>query len=296
MTAASRPPQTAEELRTQVLARYDDMSKRLQQVARYVLDEPNAFALEKLSVLAERSGVQPSTIVRFAKSFGFDGASQMQRLFRDGLLSDSAVLGYGERVRQFTEAVDSRRVGTPVDILEEFVEGNTLALKRLTQSITAEALDAAVDMIAKADTVYVTAFRRSFPVASYLAYSLNQVDKPTVFVDGVGGLERQQVRAIGRDDLLIAVSFMPYAEEAQHVVDMAVSKGAKVLAITDSLISAVAKPATLALQVRDAEVRKFRSLTATICLAQTLVIAHAFQHAPAVERKAQTRKSRSTKG
>jgi len=92
-------PKTAEELRTLILARYDELSKRLQQIARYVLDEPNAFALEKLAVLAERSGVQPSTIVRFAKSFGFDGASQMQKLFRDGLLSGGVVLGYNERVQ-----------------------------------------------------------------------------------------------------------------------------------------------------------------------------------------------------
>ena len=33
--------------------------------------------------------------------FGFDGASQMQRLFRDGLLSGHAALGYSERVRNF---------------------------------------------------------------------------------------------------------------------------------------------------------------------------------------------------
>ena len=35
-----------------------------------VLDEPNAVALETLAVLADRSGVQPSAIVRFAKLNG----------------------------------------------------------------------------------------------------------------------------------------------------------------------------------------------------------------------------------
>jgi len=146
----------------------------------------------------------------------------------------------------------------------------------------------AVRLIGDAETVYVAGFRRSFPVASYLAYSLNQVDKRTVFVDGVGGLERQQVHAISANDLLIAISYHPYAEETLHVVEAAVANEAKVLAITDSLLSAVAKPATLALQVRDAEVRKFRSLTATICLAQALVIAHAFQSSKTKTPKAAT--------
>ena len=102
MAESNVPPTTAEELRAAILARYESLSKRLQQIARYVLDEPNAVALETLAVLAERTGVQPSAIVRFAKYFGFDGATQMQRLFRDGLLSGTAPLGYSERVREFT--------------------------------------------------------------------------------------------------------------------------------------------------------------------------------------------------
>ncbi|RZJ37236.1 MAG: MurR/RpiR family transcriptional regulator, partial [Brevundimonas sp.] len=66
------PPATADELRAAILDRYESLSKRLQQIARYVLDEPNAVALETLAVLADRSGVQPSAIVRFAKTFGYD--------------------------------------------------------------------------------------------------------------------------------------------------------------------------------------------------------------------------------
>ena len=114
-------PATADELRAAILERYDSLSKRLQQIARYVLDEPNAVALETLAVLADRSGVQPSAIVRFAKSFGYEGATQMQRLFRDGLLSGNAALAYGERVRQFSEAVDGKAIGDPRQVLAEFI-------------------------------------------------------------------------------------------------------------------------------------------------------------------------------
>jgi hypothetical protein len=96
--APPRPPQTSEELRAAILDSYEDLSKRLQQIARYVLDEPNAVALETLAVVGERAGVQPSAIVRFAKAIGFESASQMQKVIRDGLIAGSAVLGYSERV------------------------------------------------------------------------------------------------------------------------------------------------------------------------------------------------------
>lgn len=272
----STPPTSAEELRQAILARYDDLSKRLQQIARYVLDEPNAVALETLAVLSERSGVQPSAIVRFAKTFGFEGATQMQRLFRDGLLSANASLGYSERVREFTKAVDGKRVDDPGQVLTEFVEGNVLAMQHLGDSLDRETLAEAVALISRAATVYVTGFRRSFPVASYLAYSLHQVDKKTVFIDSVGGMTRQQIHGISPDDLLLVVSYRPYAEEAVHLIDAAVDNGAGVLSITDSPVSPVAKPATLVLQVKEAEIRKFRSLSTSMCLAQALVISYAF--------------------
>jgi DNA-binding MurR/RpiR family transcriptional regulator len=233
-------------------------------------------ALETLAVLADRSGVQPSAIVRFAKTFGYDGATQMQRLFRDGLLSGAAALGYSERVRQFSETVDGSAVGDPAQVLAEFIEGNTLALQNLSEIVSAKDMAAAVAMIDKADTVYVAGFRRSFPVAAYIAYSLHQVDKKTLFIDSVGGMTRQQVHAISDRDLLIAVSYHPYAEEAVQLIEDAVDRGAAVLSISDSLVSPVAKPADLVLQVREAEIRKFRSLSASMCLAQALVISYAF--------------------
>lgn len=297
MAESNTPPTTAEELRAAILVRYESLSKRLQQIARYVLDEPNAVALETLAVLAERTGVQPSAIVRFAKSFGFDGATQMQRLFRDGLLSGAASLGYGERVREFTENVDGKAVGDPAQVLGEFVEGNILALQNLGKIVNRADLAHAVKLIAQADTVYVAGFRRSFPVAAYLAYSLHQVDKRTVFIDSLGGMSLQQVHAISANDLLIAVSYHPYASETVQVVDVAVERRCKVLSISDSLVSPVAKPASLVLQVREAEIRKFRSLSASMCLAQALVISYAFaaSQKPAVRAKAGTAVKRRKK-
>jgi DNA-binding MurR/RpiR family transcriptional regulator len=275
-TMAVNAPASAEELRAAILERYESLSKRLQQIARYVLDEPNEMALETLAVISERCGVQPSAIVRFAKTFGYPGASQMQRLFRDGLLSGHAGLGYGERVRHFNEAVAKKPEGG-ADVLAEFVEGNTLALQNLGQTVSESDMAKAVTLIDKAETVYVAGFRRSFPVASYLAYSLQQANKRTLFIDGVAGLTKQQVQTIGAKDLLIAVSYHPYAEETVMAVEMAGQRGAKILSISDSLVSPIAKHAELVLHVRESEVRTFRSLAASICLAQALVIGFAFE-------------------
>jgi DNA-binding MurR/RpiR family transcriptional regulator len=208
----------------------------------------------------------------------------MQRLFRDGLLSTNGALGYSERVRQLNEAT-SAASAKPADLLAEFVEGNILALQNLLETVSRAEIRAAANLISKAQTVHVVGFLRSFPVASYLVYSLLQAGKRTVFIDGVAGLAMAQAQAIGPQDLLIAVSYHPYAAETVAVVEAARGRGAKVLAISDSMVSPVAKPADLVLQTRESEVRKFRSLSASMCLAQALVINFAFDASRERERR-----------
>jgi DNA-binding MurR/RpiR family transcriptional regulator len=273
-TKIRKPPATAEEFRTLLLQDYDGLSKRLKQVARYVLDEPNELALETLAVIAERCGVQPSAIVRFAQAFGFSGASQMQRLFRDGLLSANNAIGYGERVRRFSESVSQTAAGD--GLLSEFVEGNILALQNLSETVSEREMREAVDLIANAAVVHIAGFRRAFPISAYLAYSLQQLGKHVQFIDGVGGLARSQANTIDDKDLLIAVSFHPYAPETVELTEVAARNGAKVLSISDSRVSPIAKAADTALQVHDSEVRSFRSLAASMCLAQAVVIGFAF--------------------
>jgi DNA-binding MurR/RpiR family transcriptional regulator len=270
-------PTTAAELREAILARYDSLSGRLRQFAHYVLDAPNDVALETLAVIAQRSGVQPSAIVRFAKQFGFDGASPMQRVFRADLLAANPAAAYGERVRQTLERLENRP-DDPASLLREFAEATDLALRQLTHTVGAAELTAAFRLLEQANSVYVVGVRRAFPVAAYLAYSLQQSAKRTVFVDGVAGLWRQQAAAIAAGDLLIAVSYRPYGEETIQVVGAAHAQKAAILAITDSALSPIAKPAQTVLRVREAEIRGFRSLSASMCLAQTLVIGYAFRN------------------
>ncbi|GLV30291.1 sigma factor regulator FecR [Sphingobium sp. TomTYG75] len=263
-------PRELEEFLETIRARYDELSDRLQRIARHILDEPNDIAFETLAVVAERSNVQPSAIVRFAQAFGFSGASPMQRLVRDGLLREDRSVGYAERIRQHRYAASGEPEG-PRELLSEFVQGNILALENLNHAVGSRELSEAIKMLHEAETIFIAGFRRSFPVASYLAYMLGQAGKRTVLVDGLAGLQIQQVGGLRAGDLMLAISFSPYSHETLSLVEIAKGK-CPVVAITDSVIGPIAKDADLILQVRESEVRGFRSLAACMCLAQSLAI------------------------
>jgi DNA-binding MurR/RpiR family transcriptional regulator len=271
----SRPPKDVERLRAQIIARHDELSPRLRQVAAYVLDHPNDMGLQTLAVIAERCEVQPSTIVRFAKAFGYDGASQMQRLFRDELISLPPSPSYADRIRQFNERMGRREPLAPQELMQEFAESNIIALEHMKETVRREDLERAVDYIDEAETVGLIGLRRSFPVAAYMTYALRHVEKKAHLLDGLAGMLVEQSSMLSHRDLLIAISFRPYATETAEIVGRARAAGTRVIAISDSRVSPVARDADCSFEIQDAEVRHFRSLTASLCLAQTLVISYA---------------------
>lgn len=268
-------PKDIDKLRAEIVARHDELSPRLKQVAAYVLDHPNDMGLQTLAVIAERSGVQASTIVRFAKAFGYDGASQMQRLFRDELINSAPSPSYAERIRQFNERTGDGHQLTPHELMQEFAASNIIALEHIKDTIDGGLLEKSVDLMERAAAVYLIGLRRSFPVAAYMAYALRHVDKPVHLIDGLAGMLVEQSSMISKKDLLFAISFRPYAGETAKIVTQAKAAGARVIAISDSQLSPVSREADISFDIKDAEVRQFRSLTGSLCLAQTLVISYA---------------------
>lgn len=270
-------PFSLEVLRSEITRRYEDLSPRLKQVASYVLDNPSDIAIETLSVIAGRCNVQPSTIVRFAKVFGYRGASEMQRLFRDEILTASPSPSYSERIRQFKARSSDLDWQSPHDVMHDFTESSIIALEHLREAVRKKDLEQAIALMHRAPTIYLAGVRRAFPVAAYLAYSLSHVEKRAFLLDGVAGMMAEQSRMVGPEDVVIAVSFRPYASDTAEVAETASANGASLIAITDSRLSPVARRAQVCFEIKDAEVRQFRSLTASMCLAQTLVISYAYK-------------------
>ena len=262
------PPQDYEALRSEMTERYDSLSKRLRQIARFAWDHPTVMAMETTSVIAERAGVQPSALIRFAKAFGYSGFSEMQRPFQAHVAERSA--SYKERFR--TVAADSAGAdkGNPNNLLVHYCEASKSALSHLQEGASSMELGRAVDVLRKAQHIFIMGQRRSYPVASYISYSLNHLDCRAHLLHGIGGMLAEHTQSISADDALIAISFSPYSEETAQVVSIARDKKVPVIVITDSLLNTIASQATVCFEVHDAEVYSFRSLTASMCLAQAL--------------------------
>lgn len=268
-------PTTLNELRAAIAAAGEQFTPRVRDAARHAFDHPNDIALNPVAAVAKSSGIAASAYIRLAQALGFSGYGELQKLFREPL-QRGAKPSWRERIRHFGGEQPIEDASDPVGLLRAFSQANVVSLDHLRDEAAALPLAAAIRLICRARMVYVVGLRRSYAVAAYLAYALPRVGRPAVQLTGLGGGIAEQARAVGPRDLLIAVSFPPYAADTLAVCEQVHASGGRRLALTDTLLSPVARDAELVLQVNDAELQGFRSLTSAICLAQSLTMGIAF--------------------
>jgi DNA-binding MurR/RpiR family transcriptional regulator len=255
-----------------VASQYESLPKQLKAIAHHIETNRARMVVTRITDIARACEVQPSAVTRFSQRFGFSGYTELQLLFRDAF-SESTLpsTSYAKRVRGL---IESRRLKMDAGgIVRQLLLANQGAIEEFALHLDDKALKTAAALLHDADQIYIVGVRRSLAAATYFTYLLQHTPKRVHLVSGAGGTFAGQMRSIGKGDLLVAISFTPYGRETRGCVRIATVRGAKVLAITDSGMSPVARAATVQLLVKEASAFSFRSLTNTMCLCQGLFIA-----------------------
>ncbi|MGF1777811.1 MurR/RpiR family transcriptional regulator [Vibrio nomapromontoriensis] len=263
------------ELESQIRQQHSKLSKRLQQVAHYVLENPNSIAFDTVAVIAKAADVPPSTLIRFANAFNYSGFNELKQIFRQHLVDETT--SYTQRAKLVKALSDDHPRETPLDILHEFANENSQAMLQLAQQTSPEKLQQALDILASADNIYLIGQRRSFSVASYFTYALRHLECRAFLIDGLGGMYEEQLSMVGANDAVVSISFSPYAQETVNLNKLASKAGAKQIMITDSLVSPLAEYSGVCFVVKEAKVDAFRSQSASLCLVQSIAVALAFK-------------------
>ncbi len=275
MATTKKTKLNVEQLIKHISSDYEALSKQLKVIARHVEQHRDHIGLDGIQEVARQCNVQPSAVVRFAKHFGYSGFTEMQAIFREGISRQLAPSrNYKTRIRDIIESGTGSL--SAVEIANEYLAGSLAGMQELQSSMHAPTFKKAVDLLAESDCIWIAASRRSFPIAVYLDYALQHTDKRIGLVSSMGSMQLGQMRSVRKNDVIVAISFSPYAEETISVAKLAVGRGAKLIAITDSRMSPLAKLAQVALIVQDNSTFGFRSLTSTMGLAQSLFIALAY--------------------
>jgi DNA-binding MurR/RpiR family transcriptional regulator len=260
-------PGTYEEFLAVLSSAATTLPKRLRQVAVFLTQHPTNVALGTISTVAAEVGVQPSTLVRFAKIFGYSGFSEFQDLFKAHLKNG---LAQG-RSNRAAAGADQGRSASPA--MSGLITAARTSLLRLDEDFDSDAFARVTEILAGAGLIYLIGAKRAFPVTAYMALTFSQHGVKTVLIDNIGSSALDQIGCLGAADAVLSVSFSPYNSTTPELTRIAAERGARVVAITDSMLSPLVALAEATFVVVEHSEAGYRSLAATMVTGLGLVLA-----------------------
>ena len=241
------------------------MSKGQKRIASYITEHCEKAAYLTASGLGEQSGVSESTVVPFAIEIGFEGYPELHRAMQETLRKRLTGV-------QRLEVANDRY--TEDNILEEVLTADAERISATVALTDKNEFKKAVDAIMNANKIYVMGMRSSFSLAEFLDYNLSLIFPNVSLVRNAGGSEIfEHLMTIREGDTVVAISFPRYSNRIINAVDFASSCGAKVVAITDSESSPIAKGAVAALYAKSDMASFADSLVAPLSIINALLAA-----------------------
>ena len=241
------------------------MSKGHKLIAGYILEHYDKAAYMTAAKLGAAVGVSESTIVRFASELGFDGYPALQSALQDVIRNKLTAV---QRID-----VTSDRIGES-DVMEKVLNLDIERIRKTLEKCSKDDFESCVDKILKSKTVYVLGSRSAAALAQFIKYYFTLILPDVRLVSASTPSEVfEQIMRIGKNDLMIGISFPRYSNQTVNALKYAKKQGAAVVAITDSEASPLVPFSDNVLIARSDMASFVDSLVAPMSLINALIVA-----------------------
>lgn len=240
-------------------------SKGQRLIAAYILEHYDEAAYMTASCLGKTVGVSESTVVRFAAELGFDGYPGLQKAVQELVRSKLTSV-------QRVEVTRARM--TDEEVLEKVMSYDMSNIRQTLDELPRDVFDQAVSSLVNARRVYVFGAGSCRALANFCAYYLKLLLPDLCLISTSSETEiLEEMIHINEEDALIVLSFPRYSSKTVKAAHFAHTRGAKVIAITDGLLSPLAGLATCLLSAHSDMATIVDSLVAPMSIINALLVA-----------------------
>lgn len=240
-------------------------SKGQKLIGRFILENYDKAAFMTASKLGKTVSVSESTVVRFATELGYDGYPAMQKALQEMIRSKLTSI---QRIE-----VTNDRMGDH-DVLTAVVQSDMEKLRLSLEEVNREEFSQAVDAIVGARKIYILGVRSAAALCEFMAFYFNLIFDNVSHVQTTLASEMfEQMLRVGKDDVVIGVSFPRYSTRTVRAMEFARDQGAKVVAITDSELSPLYDTANYRLLAKSDMASFVDSLVAPLSIINALIVA-----------------------
>lgn len=229
------------------------------RIAEVVLADPAAAAFATVAELGRRAGTSGATVVRLAERLGYGGWADLQEQVRRGV---------GQQLRPATERIREHARG---DVLGATAEREADNVNRTLHAVDRRAFDQAVALLAdRKRAVHVVAGTAEAGVGLLVGDALDLLRPGVHVVGGAAVAVARQLAHVTAGDVLLAVDLRRYERWVLDAVGLATERGAAVVAVTDSVLSPLARGAAVTFVVSAEGAGPFDSHVGTLALVNAL--------------------------
>src|SRR3569623_156681 len=254
---------------------FDGLAPQVREAARWVIDLPADAALLSTREQARRAGVTAAIMTRLAQHFGLPVYERVRLLHAD------AVRRRPDSYRGRSEELLVRRDREgDAALVQDVFAALTQHLQDLTSAAATTRFTAAADIVAAAAHVFCLGLRSSYAIAYIFHYVRSLFGANSVLVDGSGAVGVDVMRDIGSSDVLLAISVKPYVRHTIDAAEFARERGARIVAVTDSEMSPLARLADVTLIVRTETPSFFHTMAPAFAAVECLAALGAARRGP----------------
>lgn len=255
---------TRQDLMRNIQTKFPRLSKGQKLIAEYILKHYDKAAFMTAAKLGTSVGVSESTVVRFANELGFSGYPKLQKALQE-LIKNK--LTTAQRIELSNDFI------TEENALKGVLKADMENIRSTLEKINHKTFEEVVELIFKAKKIYIIGLRSSTALSDFLGFYLNVIlDNVKVVNYGVSDIF-EQMFTVSEGDLVIGIGFPRYAKRTIEALTFAQSRNAKVVAITDSLLSPLAAQADYSLIAQSNMASFVDSLVAPLSVINALIIA-----------------------
>jgi DNA-binding MurR/RpiR family transcriptional regulator len=218
------------------------LSPSQRRIARYLTRNYRTAASQTASEVGSTVGTSEATVIRFALRLGYDGYPELRRQLHRMLHEDLT------SIELLGRPLPAR--GKARDALTSVVQVEIEHLRILAAELPREEFSRLVHGLTAANRVYIVGHRASAPLAAFLGYTLAKVRDEVVTLTDGGSRAYDAFRTVPAASWMVAIAFPRYPRETVELVEFAKEERVTVAAITDTVLSPVAKAADLVLPVK----------------------------------------------
>lgn len=247
-----------------IQGKFARLSKGQKLIAEYILNHYDKAAFMTAAKLGVSVGVSESTVVRFANQLGYEGYPELQKALQE-LIKNK--LTTAQRIELASDYIE------PNNALKGVLKSDIENIRATMEKINYKDFEATVNSILKAKKIYIVGLRSSAALADFLGFYLNLIlDNVKVVSYGISDIFEQIIN-IGEGDCVIGIGFPRYAVRTVETLNFGKSRGADVIAITDSLLSPLATKADYTLIAESNMASFVDSLVAPLSVINALIVA-----------------------